>query len=398
MTEGYVADQWDSLCTHAGRYHDQFGSVIPPIYQSSTFQFDSAEQGGRRFAGEEGGYIYTRLGNPTLVHLEHRLAALEGTEDCAVTASGMGAIASVFWTLLKAGDHVIVGRQLYGCTVSLLENQIAKFGVDITFIDEWTPGCVTNNLRPNTRFVYFESPTNPSLAIIDIAQVVKEAKAQEGVLVICDNTFCSPILTQPIKYGVDIIIHSMTKYLNGHTDVIAGCICSTSAFIQRFKMEGLKDCTGAILSPNDAFLVERGLLTLKMRVLQACNSAQKIAEFLTTHPAVESVTFPGLPSHPQHELAKKQMAAFGSMISFELKSGVEGGRKFLNSLKFIVLAVSLGGCISLISHPASTTHSPVPRDERLAAGITDGLVRFSVGIEDPADIIADLKQALDQLL
>ena len=398
MCEGYVANKWDSLCTHGGLYHDQFGSVIPPIYQTSTFQFDSAEQGGRRFAGEEDGYIYTRLGNPTLVALEKKLAELEGSEDCAVASSGMGAIASVLWTLLKAGDHIICGRQLYGCTVSLIENQLAKFGVEITFIDEWKEGCVTSNLKPNTKLVYFETPTNPSLAIIDIEQVVKEAKAQEGVWVICDNTFCSPIITQPIKLGVDVVIHSMTKYLNGHTDVIAGCVCAKKDFIWRVKMEGLKDITGAILSPNDAFLIMRGIMTLKMRVLQACNSAMKIAEFLVTHPAVASVTYPGLKSHPQHELAKKQMAAFGSMISFELKSGVEGGRKFLNSLKIVVLAVSLGGCISLISHPASTTHSPVPRDERLAAGITDGLVRFSVGIEDPQDIIDDLKQALDQLL
>ncbi|OHT16919.1 Chain A, Methionine Gamma-Lyase [Tritrichomonas foetus] len=383
---------------HANPQKDQFGAVVPPVYQTSTFVFDSAEQGGRRFAGEESGYIYTRLGNPTTCNLEGKLAQLEGCESAACTSSGMGAIASTVLTVLKTGDHLISDDTLYGCTHSLFEHQLRKFGIEVDFIDTSIPGNVKKHLKPNTRVVYFETPANPTMKIVDIQQVSTEAHSQENVLVIVDNTFSSPIITRPVEFGADIVVHSMTKYINGHTDVVGGVICGKSKIINQIKMEGIKDITGSVLSPHDAFLVIRGLMTLDLRVKKASENAMKMAEFLENHPAIDHVYYPGLESHKGYEIAKKQMTSFGSMITFELKGGIEAGKKLLNNLKLMVLAVSLGGCETLIQHPASMTHACVPKDEREAAGITDGMIRLSVGIESPDDLIADIKQALDLLL
>jgi methionine-gamma-lyase len=383
------------LQTH---HKDQYGSVVPPIYQTSTFEFASCEQGGRRFAGEESGYIYTRLGNPTTAACESTIANLEGSEAAALTSSGMGAISAAFWTILQSGDHVIADNTLYGCTHALLSHGFSKFGVDVTFIDASKPSAVLNALKSNTKVVYFETPANPTLKVIDIRQICEEAHTREGVLVITDNTFASPVCTRPIEYGVDVVIHSVTKYLNGHTDVIAGVVCGKKEFINRVKMEGIKDMTGCVISPNDAFLIKRGLMTLSLRVKKASKNAMKVAEFLQSHPAVERVYYPGLEDHPGHEIAQKQMDYYGSVIAFELQSGLRGGMTLLNNLHLLVLAVSLGGCESLIQHPASMTHACVPREERLEAGITDGMVRLSVGIEDVDDIINDLKQGLDGLM
>ena len=384
-------------CIHANQQHEHFGSVIQPIYQTSTFEFENCDQGGNRFAGKESGYIYSRLGNPTTNNLECKIANLEGAEACAVMSSGMGAIASTVLTLLKTGDHVIADNTLYGCTFSLFEHGLTKFGIEVDFIDTSIPGEVKKHLKPNTKLVYYETPANPTMKIIEHKRVVEEAHSQEGVLVVSDNTFSSPICTRPIEYGVDIVVHSMTKYLNGHSDVVAGCVCSRKEIIDRIKMEGIKDLTGSVMSPHDAFLVTRGLMTLELRVRQAAQNAQKVAEYLASNPKVLAVYYPGLKNHPGHDIAEKQMKYFGAMISFELKGGIEAGKALLNNLKVITLAVSLGSCESLIQHPATMTHACVSAEERHKAGVTDGLCRLSVGIENIDDIINDLKHAFEKV-
>jgi methionine-gamma-lyase len=310
----------------------------------------------------------------------------------------MGAISATLWTLLKAGDHMVSDNCLYGCTVSFFQRGLQKFGISVTFVDTAEPGAVQNAMRPNTKIVYFETPANPTMKIVDIQRVCVAAHSQEGGYVIVDNTFASPVITTPLDLGVDIVVHSVTKYLNGHTDVVAGVACSTKEIIERIKNEGIKDMTGCVLSPNDAFLIMRGLMTLELRVRQASKNAMLVAEFLESHPAVEKVYYPGLASHPGHGLAGRQMKYFGSVMSFELASGLAGGKFLLNNLNILTLAVSLGGCESLIQHPASMTHACVSREDRIAAGITDGLVRLSVGIECVDDIIQDLKQTLDRLV
>lgn len=384
-------------CIHANAHKDQFGAVIMPIYQTSTFQCDSAEDGSRRFAGATNTYTYSRFGNPTIACLEGKIAILEHAEACVAFSSGMAAITTVFWTLCNAGDHVIADETLYGCTLCFLKRHCPRFNIDVTFVDTSVPGAVRAALRPNTRLVYFETPANPTLKIVDIKRLCEEAHSQEGVLVTTDNTFSSPVVTNPILLGVDIVVHSATKYLNGHSDVLAGMVCSKKEIIEKLRCEGLKDLTGAVLSPHDAYLIIRGLMTLEMRVLRACENAQKVAEFLASHPAVSHVYYPGLPTHANHEIAKQQMKTFGSMITFELKGGLEAGKKLLNHLHLMTLAVSLGGCESLIQHPASMTHACCKQDDRRKAGITDGMIRLSVGIEGCDDIIQDLKQSLDML-
>ncbi|KAK8857955.1 hypothetical protein M9Y10_013054 [Tritrichomonas musculus] len=394
-----------SQCIHANSHNDQFGAVIPPIYQTSTFRFANAEQGGARFAGKEDGFMYTRLGNPTISCLEGKVAFLEGgpEAECACVSSGMAAISGTLLTILNTGDHMVADACLYGCTHSLFEEQFSRFGIEVDFIDTSIPGEVAKTLKPNTKVVYFETPSNPTMKIIDIERVAKEAhtyKTNDGheIFVIIDNTFSSPIITHGLDHGADIIVQSMTKYVNGHTDVVSGAVVSRRKdIIQKIKANGVKDITGAVLSPHDAFLVCRGLLTLDLRVRKAAENAMQVAHFLKDHPSVEKVYYPGFETHPGHDIAKKQMNLFGSMITFELKGGFEAGKKLLNNLKLLVLAVSLGGCESLIQHPASMTHACVPKDERDKSGITDGMIRLSVGVEAPEDIIADLRQSLDKL-
>jgi len=377
---------------------DQYGAAIAPIYQTSTFVFDNCQQGGNRFAGKEEGFIYTRLGNPTTTALENRVAALEHAEACAATSSGMGAIAATVLTFLKAGDHLISDDTLYGCTHSLFEHGLTKYGVEVDFIDCSIPGNIKKHLKPNTRIVYFETPANPTMKIIDLKAAVEEAHSQKNVLCITDNTFASPINSNPLDFGLDISLMSATKYMNGHTDVVAGLVCGKKELINKIKAEGIKDLTGAVISPHDAWLMTRGINTLYIRVRQESENALKVAQFLHDHKAVSHVYYPGLPDHPGYEIAKKQMKFFGSMITFELKSGLEGGKKLLDGLKLITLAVSLGGCESLIQHPASMTHACVPKEEREASGITDGMIRLSVGIENVDELIADLKAGLDKLI
>lgn len=384
---------------HGGYKKDTVcGALATPIYQTSTFIFDNAEQGGRRFALEEDGYIYTRLGNPTITQLEEKIALLEGAQAAIATASGMGAISAALWTALKAGDHVVADKTLYGCTFALLNHGLTRFGVEVTFIDASNLDELKNAIKENTKVVYLESPANPDLKLVDIKEISDIVhEKSDDCLVFVDNTFATPYIQKPIELGADVVVHSATKYLNGHGDVIAGIVVGKKQFIDEVRFFGIKDMTGAVLSPFDGYLIIRGMKTLEIRMERHCKNAVEVARFLESHEKVEQISYPGLESFPQYELAKKQMKLPGAMISFEIKGGVEAGKKLLNSLKLCTLAVSLGDCETLIQHPASMTHSPYSKEERLAAGIKDGLIRLSVGIEDPKDIIADLKEGLDNI-
>ena len=382
---------------HAGTLKNLYGTLAMPIYQTSTFIFDSAEQGGRRFALEEAGYIYTRLGNPTTTTLENKIAALEEGEAGIAMSSGMGAISSTLWTVLKAGDHVVTDKTLYGCTFALMNHGLTRFGVEVTFVDTSNLEEVKNAMKENTRVVYLETPANPNLKIVDLEGVCKVAHTNPNTLVIVDNTFATPYMQKPLKLGVDVVVHSATKYLNGHGDVIAGLVVTNKELADQIRFVGLKDMTGAVLGPQEAYYIIRGLKTFEIRMERHCKNARTIADFLNKHPKVEKVYYPGLESHPGYEIAKKQMKDFGAMISFELKGGFEAGKTLLNNLKLCSLAVSLGDTETLIQHPASMTHSPYTKEEREAAGITDGLVRLSVGLENVEDIIADLEQGLEKI-
>ena len=382
---------------HAGTLKNLYGTLAMPIYQTSTFIFDSAEQGGRRFALEEAGYIYTRLGNPTTTVLENKIAALEEGEAAVATSSGMGAISSTLWTVLKAGDHVVTDKTLYGCTFALMCHGLTRFGIDVTFVDTSNLDEVKNAMKENTRVVYLETPANPNLKIVDLEALSKLAHTNPNTLVIVDNTFATPYMQKPLKLGADIVVHSVTKYINGHGDVIAGLVITNKELADQIRFVGLKDMTGAVLGPQDAYYIIRGMKTFEIRMERHCKNAKKVVEFLNKHPKIERVYYPGLETHPGHEIAKKQMKDFGAMISFELKGGFEAGKTLLNSLKLCSLAVSLGDTETLIQHPASMTHSPYTKEEREAAGITDGLVRLSVGLENVEDIIADLEQGLEKI-
>ena len=384
---------------HAGNVKDaQYGALTTPIYQTSTFVFDSCEQGGRRFAGAEAGYIYTRLGNPTVSVLENKVAALEGGEACVAAASGMGAISSALWTIAGAGKHIVADGTLYGCTFALLNHGMSRYGVEVSFVDTSDLAAVKAALKENTCAVYLETPANPNLKITDIAAVAEVAHAYNpAIKVVCDNTFASPALQNPLALGADVVVHSATKYLNGHGDVIAGFVVGKADFIGEVRMFGLKDMTGAVMDPFAAYLILRGLKTLEIRMERHCANAKAIAEFLDQHPAVEKVYYPGLKDHVGHDIAARQMKDFGGMLSFEVKGGRAAGTKLVNSLHLITVAVSLGDAETLIEHPASMTHSTYTEEELAASGIPAGLIRLSAGLENAEDIIADLEQALAQL-
>lgn len=382
---------------HGGSEKNAYGALATPIFQTSTFVFDSAEQGGARFALEEPGYIYSRLGNPSCTKVEKKLALLEGAEAAISTASGMGAVTSAIWVLVQTGDHIVAHRTLYGCTHAYFTHGLSRYGIEVSYVDMRDPQEVAKAMRPNTKVVYLESPANPNMDMIDIAAVAEIAHRQEGVQVMVDNTYCTPYICRPLEHGADIIIHSATKYLNGHGDVIAGFVVGKEEYINQVRLLGVKDLTGASLSPFDAFLIDRGMKTLPIRVEKHSANAQKVAEFLEKHPQVSSISYPGLESFPQRDLVKKYMSLPGGMISFELKGGMDAGKKLINAMQMCKVAVSLGDAETLIQHPASMTHSPYTPEERAMANISDGLVRLSVGLEDAEDIIADLKQGLDAL-
>lgn len=385
---------YNTKLIHAGQRPDPLtGALSTPIYQTSTFVFNNAEQGAARFALQEDGYIYTRLGNPTQAQLEEKMAVLENGEAALAVASGMTAIAAPLWTLCKAGDHIVASDTLYGCTFALLSHAMPRFGIDVTFVDASNPMNIAEAMRPNTKAVYIESPSNPTMTVIDITTSAQIAHDYHAALMV-DNTFMSPYCQRPLELGADIVAHSATKYINGHGDVIAGIVIGKKDFIDQVRLVGVKDITGGCISPFNAWLILRGLKTLGVRMERHCDNATKVAAYLDKHPLVEKVSYPGLAYHPQYQLARRQMSKFGAMLSFEVRGGVEAGRTVMNSVKLCSLAVSLGDTETLIQHPASMTHSPVPREERLRAGISDGLVRLSVGLEDAEDIIADLGHAL----
>lgn len=393
---------FSSKAIHAGYVNNENGSLVSPIYQSSTFVFDSAEQGGKRFALEEPGYIYSRISNPSTAVIEEKLVALEdGAEAAVATASGIGAISSTLWTALKAGDHVVASDTLYGCTYALLSHGLTRFGIEVSFVDITDLEAVKAALKPNTAVVYLETPANPTLKITDIKSVSEMAHANKAdCKVIVDNTFSTPYLQTPLTLGADVVVYSATKYLNGHGDVIAGFVVGKADFMLQVRVVGVKDMTGAVLSPFDAFLLERGMKTLDVRMERHCDNAMKVAQYLETHPKISKVFYPGLASFEQHDLAKAQYKNnnFGGMIAFILAGNdddaLESGKKVLNNVQLCRLAVSLGDTESLIQHPASMTHSPYTKEERANSGIAEGLVRLSVGLENAEDIIADMEHAL----
>lgn len=374
---------------------DHEGALTPPLHLTSTFAFESAEAGGELFAGERAGHVYSRISNPTLDLLERRAASLEGAEAGLALASGMGAITSVLWTLLAPGDEVIVDQTLYGCTFAFMHHGLRKFGITVTHVDMTEPENLRAAISDRTRLVYFETPANPNMRLVDIEAVAAIAH-EGGAQVVVDNTYATPYLTRPITLGADLVVHSATKYLGGHGDLVAGLVVGRAEAIGEIRLVGMKDMTGAVMAPFNAMLVMRGLKTLSLRMERHCASARVVAEWLEGHPEVAAVHYPGLESFGQHALACRQMALPGAMIAFELTGGLEAGRRMMNGLRMIARAVSLGDAETLIQHPASMTHSTYSPEERAAHGIGDGLIRLSVGLEDVADILDDLDGALSR--
>lgn len=370
------------------------GALTPPLHLTSTFAFESAEAGGEMFAGTREGHFYSRISNPTTDLLERRLASLEGAEAAVATASGMGAITATLWSFLKAGDEVITDQTLYGCTFAFLRDGLTRFGVTVRQVDMTEPDALAAVISEKTRIVYFETPANPNMRLVDIAAIADIARAA-GAKVVVDNTYATPVITRPIALGADIVVHSATKYLGGHGDLVGGVAVGGTEDMARVRLCGVKDMTGAVMSPFTAFLVLRGLKTLSLRMARHAASAETVARWLDAHPAVERVFYPGLAGFAQRALAERQMALGGGMIAFELKGGHQAGVSMMNRLALIRRAVSLGDAETLIQHPASMTHSPYTPEERAAAGIVEGLVRLSVGLEEVADILRDLEAALE---
>jgi len=388
--------EFSTRAIHAG-YHgqDHQGALNPPVFWSSTFAFESAAQGAARFAGTEPGMIYTRVTNPTVQTLETRLAELEGAEAGLAFGSGMGAINSLLWTLLRPGDELVVDLTLYGCTHSLVNHLLPQFGIVTRSVDFTRPGALAEHLSDRTGLVLFETPANPNMRLVDIEAVSAVVHQHSEALVAVDSTYCTPYLQRPLELGADLVIHSLTKYINGHGDVIAGALLGPAELLGQVRMQGLKELTGACMSPMDAYLVLRGIKTLALRMEHHCRTAQRLAEALAEHPAVAQVHYPGLPAHPQHGLCRRQMRLPGAMIAFELKGGVEEGARFMDALRLFTRAVSLGDAESLAQHPASMTHSTYSPEERERHLITEGLVRLSIGLESAEDLWWDLEQALD---
>lgn len=386
---------FNTKLVHAGAFEDEFGSASVPIYQTSTFRFKNAQHGADCFAGKSDGYIYTRIGNPTINALEHNIAELENGYNGIATSSGMGAISAVYMALLNAGSHIVSSDAVYGPARGLLEQDFSRFNVEASFVNTSKTENILAAIKPNTKVLYIETPANPTMDITDIAACAKIAK-QHNLILVVDNTFCSPYLQKPLDLGADVVLHSVTKFINGHADIVGGIIVTKDPEIYK-KIRHSMVYLGSNMDPTQAFMVLRGVKTLSIRIDRAQENAMKIAEFLQAHPKVAWIRYPGLINHPQYELAKSQMSGFGSMMSFGLKGGYDAGKKLMDNVHLAMLAVSLGGVETLIQHPASMTHAAVSKENKLAAGITDDLVRFSVGIEDVDDIISDLKNALEIL-
>ncbi len=386
---------FNSLLIHGGMGVDPLGSATMPIYQTSTFAFKSVDDGASCFSGESDGYIYTRIGNPTIAALERQIAMLEKGFGGIATSSGMAAVSTIYMAFLKSGDHIVSTDAVYGPSRSIMESYFRKFGVESSYINTTHLDAIREAIQPNTRMLYIETPTNPTMEISDL-EACCEIAHQHGLAVVVDNTFSSPYLQRPIEFGADVVFHSMTKFINGHADIVAGMIVAKNEELYkmiRAAMVGM----GCNMDPHQAYMVLRGVKTLAIRMARAQENAIQVADYLEKHPKVAWVKYPGLKSHPQHALAEKQMDGPGAMISFELKGGLGAGKILMDNVRLALLAVSLGGIETLIQHPASMTHSKMSRENREKAGITDGLVRFAVGIEDVQDIINDLGQALAKI-
>ncbi len=380
---------------HAGGFKDRFGSATVPIYQTSTFSFNSADHGARCFSGESDGYIYTRIANPTINALEEAVAVLENGIGGIATASGMAAVTTVYMSLLGVDSHIVSHNAIYGPARGIMETLFSRFGVESSYVNTTNLREVKNAIRPNTKLIFTETPANPTMEISDLRALADIAHENDIPLVV-DNTFCSPYLQKPLDLGADIVLHSMTKFINGHADIVAGMLVAKDKELYdklRYSMINM----GCNMDPHQAYMVNRGLKTLAIRIERAQESAIKIADYLNVHPKVSWVKFPGLKSHPQYDIAQKQMNGPGTMISFGLKGGFEAGKVLMDNVNLILLAVSLGGVESLIQHPASMTHSKLSRENKEKAGITDDLVRFAIGIEDVEDIIRDIGQALEKV-
>ncbi|WP_445678180.1 methionine gamma-lyase [Psychrobacillus sp. FSL W7-1493] len=375
---------------------DHRDSLAVPLYQTSTFAFENAEQGAKRFAGEEAGGIYSRLGNPTVQVLEQRMAAIENGEGALAFGSGMAAVSTILVYLTKAGDHILCTRGIYGCTFGLLNIMEEKYNISHSLEKLSTEEEIEAAIKPNTTCIYVETPINPTMEIVDIALIVKIAQKHK-IPVVVDNTFCSPYLQNPLDLGANFVLHSATKYINGHGDVIAGILVGKEKEQMDIIRSTVQKDFGGIISPFDAWLLIRGLKTLHVRMDRHSSNAEKVFTFLESHPSIESIYYPFDKKNPQYEVAKRQMKNGGGLISFAVKGGKEKAQQLMNALSLIKIAVSLGDAETLIQHPATMTHSVVPSKERIAMGITDGLLRLSVGLESTEDIIRDLEQALDKL-
>ena len=387
----------ETLVIHAGLDEaPEYGAVSVPIYQSSTFSFRSADEGASRFSGSDAGYKYTRLGNPTVRALEHAVCALEEGYRGLATATGMAAISTVFLTFLSSGDHVIGTDAVYGPTRLLLERQLARFGVESSWVPSEDLSAVRGALRPETRMLFVETPANPTIKLTDLEGCVELARDSQALLVV-DNTFATPLLQKPIRFGADIVVHSLTKFINGHSDVVAGMIVTARKELHD-PLASMLHGLGGTMDPHQAWLVLRGLRTMALRVERAQENAQRLAEFLEKHPGVSWVSYPGLPSHPQHDLMWRQMEGPGAMVSFGVHGGLETAKSVIDAVRLATLAVSLGGVETLIEHPASMTHAGISDAERQKAGIRDDLIRIAVGCEAYEDLQTDLETALAKVV
>ncbi|MBE0663393.1 MAG: PLP-dependent transferase [Bacteroidales bacterium] len=384
---------FNSRLIHGGGYHDPLGSATVPIYQTSTFAFESADQGAACFSGESNGYIYTRIGNPTIGVLENIVAELENGFGGIAVGSGMGAVNTIYFGLLSQGDHMVSSAAVYGPSRMVMEQHYSRFGVESTYVNTANIDEVLQAIRPNTRMLFVETPSNPTMDITDLKACAAIAK-EKNLLLVVDNTFCSPYLQKPLDLGADVVFHSMTKFINGHADIVAGIVIAKDETLYK-KLRSTMINLGCNMDPHQAYMVIRGLKTLGIRIDRAQQNAIKIAAYLEQHPKVAWVKYPGLASHPQFDLGRTQMAGPGCMISFELKGGLDAGKRMMDHVQLALLAVSLGGVETLIQHPASMTHSKMSHEAKLKAGITDGLVRYAVGIEDVEDLLTDLDQALE---
>ena len=368
-----------SKLVHAGSTPDPLGSAVTPIYQTSTFSFRDADHGARCFSGEEKGYIYTRIANPNINELEVAVAELENGFGGIASSSGMAAVNNVYLTLLGQGDHMISHNAVYGPSRGIMEKLYPKFGVEFDYVDTTDVKNIEKAIKPNTKLLYLETPANPTIGITDLKAAVEIAH-KHNIIVCVDNTFCSPYLQRPLDLGADIVLHSMTKFINGHADIVGGMVVAKDEALYN-ELRYIMVNVGFNMDPHQAWLARRGLKTLSIRIDKAQENAIKVADYLEAHPKVDWILYPGLKSHPQYELAKEQMDGPGAMISFGVKGGLDAGKKVMNNVHLALLAVSLGGIETLIQHPASMTHSKLSKEARESAGITDGLVRLAVGIE-----------------